>query len=547
MEAPFWNINLADESAKGLLASAASESLAQQLQFVRRDGRTRAMRFLLPNGASFDDAGIDSGSLVEAAIGTPDDPPSSGAFSLTYNGSNTGLTSLAYNITGDALATALNANAAITADGGVSVTQDGGLYIISFTTTGAKSLLVFNKGTLAPAASSTAIIQVQSGDGTTNEVQLLVLKKGYLAYSDDFAPDAAGSISQSSLQTGTANLPEITRISISGTPDGGNWTFSQSQKQIFNIYCPSGTTGYVGGSYIIAYDGAGTVGIWVDEGSTTMPSAVAACNRSIAITGVLNTDTSTQVASKWAVILDADSNFVATSAASTVTVTQADAGARGVPTVNGVYGAAQTTQGYSISASFPYNASASAVASSLGTYYSVSQIADYTWNLTARSNGTQATITLDGTGLTWPDIWRGTLNLSTWAMYVEFAAADADEITRTFEVQFTEPGGNPVKAVSVPCTIRRDVIDVTGLTNTPQSFGLFNTSITGYTGGGSTNLDGLTATNRAVGSCVQWCHTTLGFQVYRVESSTDATSSPAKIRPADYNASTNAKVFFKIN
>lgn len=542
MQAPVWQIDLSDETCKGLLASADTESLAQNPAFIRRDGRGRSLRFLTPIGAGFDDAGIDAASLVEVAIGTPDSPPTSGAFTLTFGADTT--SSLAYNITGANLQTALNALASITAAGGVTVTQDSGLYIVAFNSVGARSLITFNKGTLAPAVLDTNnVLEVQTGDATTQEIQIVILKKGYLAYSSDFAPDANGSIAASDIQTGTTSLPQITRISIAGNVKGGSWLLNTAQAQVVKVYCPSGPTGFVAGGYIILSDSTGTVGIWIDGGGSTMPTAVAACDRSIAVTGILTGDTSSQVATKWAAIVDADAQFAATASTSIVTVTQSFNGSRQIPTTSGAYGVAETTAGYSIAASFPYDATAQTISAQLGTLYFVNKVSDTVWELTGRNVGAQAALTLTS-NLTWQKTWTGTLSTSTWAMYVEFATAGTDEITRTFEVQITQPTEQPVKALSIPCTIRRDVIDVSDITTSnPQTFGYFNGTITGYTGGGTTNLDGLATINRSVPSLLAFDHASYGGKVFKLRAGTDAEASPAIIRPDDYNASTNAKVW----
>ena len=542
MQAPVWQIDLSDETCKGLLASADTESLAQNPAFIRRDGRGRSLRFLTPIGAGFDDAGIDAASLVEVAIGTPDSPPTSGAFTLTFGGDTT--SSLAYNITGANLQTALNALASITAAGGVTVTQDSGLYIVAFNSVGARSLITFNKGTLAPAVLDTNnVLEVQTGDATTQEIQIVILKKGYLAYSSDFAPDANGSIAASDIQTGTTSLPQITRITITGNVKGGSWLLNTAQAQVVKVYCPSGPTGFVAGGYIILSDSTGTVGIWIDGGGSTMPTAVAACDRSIAVTGILTGDTSSQVATKWAAIVDADAQFAATASASIVTVTQSFNGSRQIPTTSGAYGVAETTAGYSIAASFPYDATAQTISAQLGNLYFVNKVSDTVWELTGRNVGAQAALTLTS-NLTWQKTWTGTLSTSTWAMYVEFATAGTDEITRTFEVQITQPTEQPVKALSIPCTIRRDVIDVSDITTSnPQTFGYFNGTITGYTGGGTTNLDGLATINRSVPSLLAFDHASYGGKVFKLRAGTDAEASPAIIRPDDYNASTNAKVW----
>ena len=542
MDAATWNIDLSDETSKGLLASADTESLAQNPAFIRRDGRGRSLRFLTPIGAGFDDAGIDAASLVEVAIGTPDSPPTSGAFTLTFGADTT--SSLAYNITGANLQTALNALASITAAGGVTVTQDSGLYIVAFNSVGARSLITFNKGTLAPAVLDTNnVLEVQTGDATTQEIQIVILKKGYLAYSSDFAPDANGSIAASDVQTGTTSLPQITRITITGNVKGGSWLLNTAQAQVVKVYCPSGPTGFVAGGYIILSDSTGTVGIWIDGGGSTMPTAVAACDRSIAVTGILTGDTSSQVATKWAAIVDADAQFAATASTNIVTVTQSFNGSRQIPTTSGAYGVAETTAGYSIAASFPYDATAQTISAQLGNLYFVNKVSDTVWELTGRNVGAQAALTLTS-NLTWQKTWTGTLSTSTWAMYVEFATAGTDEITRTFEVQVTQPTEQPVKALSIPCTIRRDVIDVSDITTSnPQTFGYFNGTITGYTGGGTTNLDGLATINRSVPSLLAFDHASYGGKVFKLRAGTDAEASPAIIRPDDYNASTNAKVW----
>lgn len=544
MDAATLNINLADDTAKGLLASADSESLAQNPEFVRRDGRGRGLRFLIPSGAGFDDANIDASSLVEVAIGTPDDPPTAGTFGLSYLGDSTGLTALAYNITAAALATALNANPAISAAGGVSVTKDDGLYIISFTNVGSRSLLVFNKGTLSPPVQSTNnVIEVQAGDASTKEVQIVILKKSYLSYSSDFAPVSSGSIGQTNVQSGTASLPQITRITIEGAVKGGSWLLNTGRAQVVSVYCPTGTTGYVGGSYLILSDATGTVGIWINSGSTTMPTAVAACDRSIVITGIVIGDTAAQVATKVAAVIDADAQFAATSSSAIVTITQAAYGPRNTPTTSGTYGVAEPTSGYSLAASFQYNATAQDISAQVGSVYFVNKVSEKEWELTGRDVGAQAAITLTS-NLTWADIWAGTLNLSTWAMYLEFAEAGTNEITRTFEVQITEPAESPVKALSISCTIRRDVIDVSNLATTSTGmFAYFNGTVTGYTGGGATNLDGVATVNRSVPSLLAFDHASYGGKVFKLRAGTDAEASPAIIRPDDYNASTNAKVW----
>jgi|688.fasta_scaffold01691_29 hypothetical protein len=70
------------------------------------------------------------------------------------------------------------------------------------------------------------------------------------------------------------------------------------------------------------------------------------------------------------------------------------------------------------------------------------------------------------------------------------------------------------------------------------------TGVTGYIGG-SGNLDGIATASGAIatGQVVWFIHATEGFVVFELVAGTDAEASPAVIRPDDYNAGTNARVW----
>lgn len=548
MTNPTWNINLSDETAKGLLAATDTESLAQSPEFVRRDGRGRDLRFLVSAGdGTFTDANIDASSLVEVAIGTPDDPPTSGAFTLTFGGNTT--SSLAFDASAAAVSAALNLLASVISAGGVSVTKDGGIYIVAFTSVGARSLIVLNTGTLSPAIITTNnVLAVQNGDASTQSVQAVVLQKGYLAYSSDFEPAGAGSIALTVLQAASASDHYTARIAISGTPTAGSWTFAESRAQIVTLYCKAAAL-TSDGDYIIFYDSAGSVAFWADKsGTATIPTEAAACDRAYKVTITVG-HTASQVGAAMETAINAAANgeFAAVNTAGVVVITQTKKGSRTAPTSSSGFGIAQTRAGYSLYGTFPANATAQTIAAAIGGVYAVNVSGVGSWDITHAEVNYTPTITIDES-FTWADAWTGTLNLSTWAMFAEFASSGADSFTTTLEVQVTQPGDAPIKALSISCDVRADVIVAGNLAAvSPQSFGLYNSTITAYTGGTSNCMDGLPSINRTVASCVQWTHPSLGFQVYVVEASTDATSSPAKIRPPDYNASTNAKVYFKTN
>lgn len=68
-------------------------------------------------------------------------------------------------------------------------------------------------------------------------------------------------------------------------------------------------------------------------------------------------------------------------------------------------------------------------------------------------------------------------------------------------------------------------------------------SIMGYTGGGASNLDGISTTSKSVPLLTAMLHATLGWKVVRLRAGTDAAVPNVIIRPIDFNSSTNAKVW----
>ncbi len=70
---------------------------------------------------------------------------------------------------------------------------------------------------------------------------------------------------------------------------------------------------------------------------------------------------------------------------------------------------------------------------------------------------------------------------------------------------------------------------------------------TGYTGGAG-NLDGIATASGAMstGQVVWFIHATEGIRFHQLTAGTDATASPGVIRPGDYNAGTNARVWKQV-
>jgi len=130
------------------------------------------------------------------------------------------------------------------------------------------------------------------------------------------------------------------------------------------------------------------------------------------------------------------------------------------------------------------------------------------------------------------------------------ALADADSVTLNAEFSFVVSAARQICkrfTVTLANSLYRD-----GQLALPSGLTVLNsievivlaTGVTGYTGG-STKLDGLATAAGAMptNQTIWWIHPTDGMRFYRLTAGTDATSSPAVIRPLDYDGSTNARVW----
>jgi hypothetical protein len=136
---------------------------------------------------------------------------------------------------------------------------------------------------------------------------------------------------------------------------------------------------------------------------------------------------------------------------------------------------------------------------------------------------------------------------------VAFFDGDSSDVFRVYELI------SSTDAESEPDTIRPDDYDastnarVWKLRNSASSIDISNYSLisntiqhfpnlTGLTGGTSTDLDSILTVSRSIGEIVDL---TVGndLRIYELQSGTTAESSPETIRPDDYAASTNEKIW----
>lgn len=148
-----------------------------------------------------------------------------------------------------------------------------------------------------------------------------------------------------------------------------------------------------------------------------------------------------------------------------------------------------------------------------------------------------------------PKYVTGTLLLNRDGLYRAFQDAGADTISPTLEVEITFPSEHPATVFQENVIVSKDVFDLSTLLSainpnfpTASEIVRWLAGVTGYTGGGATNLDGIDSVALPLGLYV-FRHSGGDLKAFRLEGGTDAESSPAVVRPDDYHGTTNARVW----
>lgn len=170
-----------------------------------------------------------------------------------------------------------------------------------------------------------------------------------------------------------------------------------------------------------------------------------------------------------------------------------------------------------------------------------------------------ATFTHDGTLHT----YTCDLDLNTTAINTLLSRVDADDTNDTasitdalFELTFKTASGEADRSSigDITTTIKHDVLSGTEGTPTnagdPSAYALITAttqylpSLTGMTGGTATDLDSIATVSTAVGGLYKLVDAATGYaRTYELVAGTDAESAPSVIRPDDYAATTNEKVY----
>lgn len=319
MSVPNWTILADPQRRDGLIIKAGGTAYAGQPRFIRDDILERIIEPLV------NQLPVDlTGATLKVGVGPLDVAPSGGTFGLSFLGSSTGLTGLTYNITATALNTALNANANISAAGGVTVTGDTDLFTVVFTNPGARSLIAGDDTALLPP-SYVRIARSVTGTASVREQQTIELYRRPFAYSEGWTPNTAGTPTLTQIAAGTSTTSAAWLVSLGGNTLGGNFSFTWGRLQTYRIsvqaandavaeistvVCVADVSGSLGGLYFDVPRSTGTMRVWIDVNNASTAPATPTGGTLLEVDVATNA-TATAVATAIQAKVDAESDFVA--------------------------------------------------------------------------------------------------------------------------------------------------------------------------------------------------------------------------------------------
>lgn len=143
--------------------------------------------------------------------------------------------------------------------------------------------------------------------------------------------------------------------------------------------------------------------------------------------------------------------------------------------------------------------------------------------------------------------YLGTLSLSTTGLLALFGSSPAPQALLGLIYWQQAGDSGPQRGPSFPFTVSG--LSDGGGTPTPAGTVLllnstnFQFQLNAYTGGAANCLDSIVTVGVTVGVTISFNDATDGYRVFQLTSGSSATSAPSLIRPADFNSSTNAKVW----
>jgi hypothetical protein len=174
---------------------------------------------------------------ITMAIGRLDKEPSSGTFTITYDGDTT--TALNYNATATQVQTALNTLDSIASDGGVTVTKTTTSYRVLWNTVGVPSgTLTVGNNDLTPT-SSIGIAVAREGSGSVRHLVQLHIKQSPVSVCTSWANQDSANIAITQVHSPAYSGDyRIWRMVIDPSPKSGSFRISKTINSVTTWTAP---------------------------------------------------------------------------------------------------------------------------------------------------------------------------------------------------------------------------------------------------------------------------------------------------------------------
>jgi hypothetical protein len=214
-----------DIESKKLVKGPKASSTALTTAFMQGDKSGYDIILLKPTGNSSNPY-INHEVTTEGfslGVGRIDQASTNGTFTLDYDGDST--PALDFDATATEVSDALNALASVISAGGVTVTTKAGstklAYKIVFNVVGARELITADLTLISPSCIFSNA-QIQIGDGSTKEIQVVKIRESLVAFQNTFIPIPAPVATMTSTVTGGSGLNEVQKLEIDQVCQGGS-------------------------------------------------------------------------------------------------------------------------------------------------------------------------------------------------------------------------------------------------------------------------------------------------------------------------------------
>ena len=184
-----WYIDRTNKSYTGFLIQPTDTALTTP-RFMRNQISNLSVSLLefvgLP-GVLYAPVDLTDYTGLQIGVGALDKRPTAGTFAMTADGNGTGLTALPFDVSAAALQSALNANAAVSGAGGVTVVASNSFYTITMNSTNTVLTFTADAAGLTPPCTITLSNPVVPAVDVKGVYTLDITQSPY-AYGDEFYP-----------------------------------------------------------------------------------------------------------------------------------------------------------------------------------------------------------------------------------------------------------------------------------------------------------------------------------------------------------------------